>query len=392
MLLRFFVTLSLCFTFLFAGAQKLPEVRSTQEWNELTSLAQQSGKPIFLLVKASWCSFCKQMEKEVLRDPEVAEYLTKNFMALRIDGETYAGMQFIAEYGLDGYPSLLWFDPQAKAYLVTTGVQNKSEFLASGQLALNRMRRYPELKKAYADRRLTRQGWLEMLDVLRLQEGEAAMQPFAEEFVMQLPVTAYTNDSLSPWFQAYALDVYGGFVRMLLADADYLRKNLPSMDWERFAEDLAAYNLPAAITEADSNRVETTVEALNLLEPDSTGERGRLAWMTFHAELGQWNTYRQVAESGWPNDESRENVIYRSAYSLIQEYGEVPAARNLALTWLAPLAEKDHFAPVYLQAYVQMMSGETREAYQGALRAKSLASDSAQQRAVDRLLEDLANR
>lgn len=55
--------------------------------SEALDLAKQQDKPIFLSIGYSSCHWCTVMEGEAFSDPEIASYLNKNYIAIKVDRE-----------------------------------------------------------------------------------------------------------------------------------------------------------------------------------------------------------------------------------------------------------------------------------------------------------------
>ncbi len=79
------------------------------DWTAALALAKAENKPIFVDVYATWCGPCKKL-KSTFKDSEVGDYFNKNFVNIRIDGETPDGMKFRNRYQINSYPTLLIVD------------------------------------------------------------------------------------------------------------------------------------------------------------------------------------------------------------------------------------------------------------------------------------------
>jgi cell division septation protein DedD len=73
-------------------------------------LAAAEGKNIFLEFYASWCVPCKWMEETTLSDENVQNYLSENYIALRIDIDDFDGYAVKQHYGIKVLPSILIVD------------------------------------------------------------------------------------------------------------------------------------------------------------------------------------------------------------------------------------------------------------------------------------------
>ena len=54
---------------------------------EALNLAKEQNKPIFLSIGYSSCHWCTVMESEAFCNPDIAEYLNENFIAIKVDRE-----------------------------------------------------------------------------------------------------------------------------------------------------------------------------------------------------------------------------------------------------------------------------------------------------------------
>ena len=79
------------------------------------ALAASGGRPVLLDLYADWCISCKVMERNVFPQPEVRSRMER-FDLLRADvtANDEAHRALLANYGLFGPPSLLFFDPDGR--------------------------------------------------------------------------------------------------------------------------------------------------------------------------------------------------------------------------------------------------------------------------------------
>jgi len=57
-----------------------------QEWGEEAfAAAQRENKPMLLDIGAVWCHWCHVMDRESYDDPEVAQIVNENFIAVKVD-------------------------------------------------------------------------------------------------------------------------------------------------------------------------------------------------------------------------------------------------------------------------------------------------------------------
>ena len=111
-------------------------------WISLTKaqqLAAESPKPIFIDFTASWCGWCKVMDKNTFSDDEVAGFMNNNFYSVRLDYDSAEKLDFFGEkmtareigtkYNVPGLPTILLLNADTKKSKKLVGYKTPEPFL-----------------------------------------------------------------------------------------------------------------------------------------------------------------------------------------------------------------------------------------------------------------------
>jgi thioredoxin-related protein len=111
-------------------------------YDEGLAKAKSENKPILIDFTASWCGWCKRMDKETFSDPQVIQYITQNVVPVKVWGDdttragmvTYEGERMTQKalsstYGVRGFPTFWFLDPAAGKIGPAPGYKNKDSFM-----------------------------------------------------------------------------------------------------------------------------------------------------------------------------------------------------------------------------------------------------------------------
>jgi thioredoxin-related protein len=84
------------FLFIFAFGTIVTQAQEIK-WmtlNEALAAQKKAPKPIFMDVYTDWCGPCKMLDKNTFSDPEVANFISKNYYAVKFNGEGNSEVTF----------------------------------------------------------------------------------------------------------------------------------------------------------------------------------------------------------------------------------------------------------------------------------------------------------
>ncbi len=102
-------------------------------------LAAKENKHMIVDVYTTWCGWCRVMERETYANPEVADYLEKNFVLTKVNGESssklhYKGQElterdFARGVGVTGFPTTFFLKPDLEVLGGVPGFIQPKEFM-----------------------------------------------------------------------------------------------------------------------------------------------------------------------------------------------------------------------------------------------------------------------
>lgn len=108
-------------------------------WEAGLREAQASGRPVLVDVYTDWCGWCKRMDRDVYSRTDVRDYLSRKFVAVKLDaedlndvsydGKSYTSRTLASHFRVTGYPTTLFLDAKGQHLVSVPGYVAGDRFL-----------------------------------------------------------------------------------------------------------------------------------------------------------------------------------------------------------------------------------------------------------------------
>ena len=95
--------------------------------------AKAAGKPVFMDFYTDWCGPCRVMDRDVFTDGNLATFFNENFLNLKINAEKGEGVVLAKQFGINGYPTLLFLDMGGVEAQRVVGIATASKLMKIGR-------------------------------------------------------------------------------------------------------------------------------------------------------------------------------------------------------------------------------------------------------------------
>ncbi|HCW76616.1 MAG TPA: hypothetical protein DHU63_08765 [Candidatus Marinimicrobia bacterium] len=115
--------------FAFGIAEEQTSIYKELTLTQAVAEAQTGQRMVMVHFYATWCGYCKAMDKDTFNDATVRTVLNKKYIPIQIDVESPVGLELTKKYQIHGTPVIAIFDETGKMISARPGYQDPQTFL-----------------------------------------------------------------------------------------------------------------------------------------------------------------------------------------------------------------------------------------------------------------------
>lgn len=336
MLKYLFLSLTFCLFSAFNSSFAQVEFRNIDSqalWEETFSEAQQKNLLVFVDVHAEWCMPCHQMDKMTFSQTEVGDYFNRNFINVKVDGETAFGKIFAKQNYIQAYPSFLVFDQNEKLISSEQGFLDTDVLLAYGESTVKSITRLPELTAKNEKGSLSVNEKIEYAELLQARGKDTEANTVILGYLNGLPL-----DDLLPFREWELLKKHGAdyqsptFKKVIDNKALFIKWR-GETEVQLFIESVFENGRLAILMSGTESDMKNLLDAtLPHLGDDLDKENIELdIWLDFYYANKEWEKYLATIQA-FEEKRSPNDFFYFEIAKNALGTGE-PSLRQPALTW-----------------------------------------------------------
>ena len=171
---------------------------------EALAKAKKENKMVFMDCYTSWCGPCKMIAKNVFPQKEVGDVFNKQFVNFKIDCEKGEGPEIAKRYGVNAYPTMLFFDANGQVVHKIVGGTDVAGIIKHAGIAADPSKQLGALQKQYEGGNREIEFLSDYVYALQSAYKQEELQAVGKEFLANT-----TNENLIS-VEAFTIIAYSG--------------------------------------------------------------------------------------------------------------------------------------------------------------------------------------
>ncbi len=358
------ITLLSVISIQFSKAQiQFAEIENAGDWQEIVANSENTKRPVFLDIYATWCGPCKYLDRTVYTDSALASIFNREFVNARLDGESEFGRIMVGRYGLHAYPTMYFLNSAEKVITSIVGVREAPELAETGNIIAENFMKIIQFENKLAENKLDNREMSEYHALLlSLGQNEKAAR-LSDSIISALSDKEILDPSYKSIIAGSITDLDGRIFSVIKNNRQKAFEVWGNDTAELFLNNIYNASLGKAIGERDSAYMERIIsEVLPVYLGSDSADMDYVRDIThkiYYANTASWKNYQDLIFKGYHASQvNADEYLYKEAYELVKEYGQNPEAVGLAALLMdEALNAKRNPKNLMMTAYIEGVRG-----------------------------------
>lgn len=360
----------------------------------LESVVQRSKvekKPVFYMIYANWCVYCNNIKKNVLKDPEVINFMNANYVFAGLDFEKPGSEDFKTKYNVKTFPTFIVLDENGIELARLTGELKKEKFLSEAKLALNPKQQLPFLKAEYEKDKTNGTALMRYLVALKKGNERKELNPIAHDYFEKVADDKMVNEINWKIFTNGVTDIESREYKFVITNQQaFATITSQKRVNDKFKNSVIELLKPIAKTNdiATYKKQRAIAQSINSPVIDSL----LFQYDLDHYEVNKdWTQYKKVASANinkfvWNSPKEIKSIVL----NVMRNSSDAPSL-NQSLSWIRHSNElEESYDGILLEARVQRKLNNIPAAITMTKKAKTYSDSMGWDgKEADKLLADL---
>ncbi|SMC87266.1 thioredoxin family protein [Pedobacter nyackensis] len=271
--------------------------------NDAIAMAKSQNKAIYVDMSATWCGPCKMMKEKTFPDPQVVEYLNKNFISINFECDIDSALSNVYrdKYISTAFPTHLLIDKNGELIHKFVGYMSVPSFLAELNKGVMANTGLNSFHKRYEVGERSAAFMNEYITMLaNANEGKRA-SGLASEYLKTLSMNDLANKKTFYLINEFVRDLDSELAQKVLTNKQIFEKNVGKGDVDSYEKMLWLIKAMSFVSGKDGEKVLDKVGYDKFLKRlDASGiDKNDYVKMTSTMEnyhlIADWNSYAQHA-------------------------------------------------------------------------------------------------
>ncbi len=354
-------------------------------WKEALELSSKEDKLIFVDAYTTWCGPCKRMAKMVFTQEEVGAVYNQKFINIKMDMEAEKNMEFISNYPVSAYPTLLFISGDGSVVHKEVGGKDVNAFLGLVDIVDKKFDRSLAYVEEYEAGRRDYEFVLKYIE--SLNKSSKSSVKVSNDFIRSRP--ELSEEQWTAFYYEAASEIDSRLFDEFIARKDLLLKSYSEEQVKTKVRSAADNTVLKAINYEMMSLVDEAIQKYKLFHPKKESRLYEMeSKMHFYKGTGNVDKFLDQAQLVFKKGIKKNNKKLTTLLEGLAEYKSNPKAKDLMITIGSQMVKNEEsWKTVMTYTNILMLHEKYDDALKNGNKALEMTEDPKEMRLTKGVLE-----